>query len=126
MTRGQGGGSFSQGAVVLVNLEPVAGSEQGKVRPCAVVSDLAAVRASRSKPLYLIVPFTRSETLVGPLAPRIPARAGGVPLDSTALVMHTRSVDPARIRAQAGQLDGAELAPILAGLRHLTSMDAQP
>lgn len=117
------GRTFAHGAVVMVNLEPVVGSEQGKVRPCVVVSDLAAVRASRSKPLYLIVPLTRSEALVGPLAPRVKARQGGVPLDSTALLMHTRSIDPARIRSQAGELEAGELAPILAGLRHLTRMD---
>lgn len=107
----------------MVNLEPVMGSEQGRVRPCVVVSDLEAVRASRAKPMYVIVPFTRSQTLGGPLAPRVPARKGGVPLDSTALVTHLRSIDPARMRGQAGQLEAGELRPILAGISRLMKLE---
>jgi mRNA interferase MazF len=101
---------------VFVNLEPVQGSEQGRKRPCVVVSELEKILASRSKPLYLIVPLTRSDTLTGKLAPRIRARKGGVPANSVALVMHLRSIDPSRIERRVGNLNTSELAPILDGI----------
>ncbi len=107
---------YAQGAVVFVNLEPVQGSEQGRKRPCIIVSDLKTILASRSKPLYLIVPLTRSETLTGKLAPRIIARKGGMPADSVALVMHLRSIDPSRIEKRVGNLDKDELKEILDGI----------
>lgn len=101
----------------MADLEPVVGSEQGRTRPCVVMSDLALVRASRARELYTVVPLTTSERLVGPLAPRIAARDGGLPLDSSALVMHLRTIDPARIVRSGGTLTEAELEPIRAGLR---------
>jgi mRNA interferase MazF len=103
----------------MVNLDPVAGSEQGRVRPCIVVSDLDTIIASRSRPLYVIVPLTRSEKLTGPLAPRLSARAGALPADSTALVMHLRSIDPRRISRTVGALDHGELQAITTGIKTL-------
>jgi mRNA interferase MazF len=114
---------FKRGAVVMVNLEPVAGSEQGGVRPVLILSSLEKIRASRARPMYIIVPLTRSQTLTGPLAPRITARAGGMPLDSTALVMHMRSIDPARIRSQAGILNADELERVTIGVRVMLELD---
>lgn len=111
--------SYSAGDVVMVDLEPVMGSEQGRRRPCVVVSNLKAVTASRSRPLFVIVPLTRSDKLMGSLAPRIPARAGGLPADSTALVMHLRSIDPRRILGTVGKLNSSELQKMMAGIREL-------
>lgn len=111
--------SYARGDIVLVDLEPTVGSEQGFKRPCIVVSELATISASRSKPLYLIVPLTRSEKLVGKLAPRLKARQGGLPADSTALIMHLRSIDSRRIIRRVGQLEPVELALIEEGLREL-------
>jgi mRNA interferase MazF len=108
--------SYAQGSIVFVNLEPVQGSEQGRKRPCVVVSELKKVLASHSKALYIIVPLTRSETLTGKLAPRIKARKGGVPANSVALVMHLRSIDPTRIERRVGSLNTLELESILSGI----------
>jgi mRNA interferase MazF len=109
----------------MVDLEPVTGSEQGRIRPCIVVSDLKTVTASRSRPLYVIVPLTRSEKLTGPLAPRLPARTDALPADSTALVMHLRSVDPRRITGQVGLLDTDELAKIREGVKRLLGFEEE-
>ena len=111
--------SYGLGDIVLVDLDPTVGSEQGFKRPCVVVSELATVTASRSRPLYLIVPLTRSEKLVGKLAPRLKARQGGLPADSTALVMHLRSIDPRRIIRSVGKLESSELKLIQEGLREV-------
>src|SRR5690625_4480394 len=108
-----------RGTLVLVDLEPTRGSEQGFRRPCVVVSNMSAVRTSRSRPLYVIIPFTSNPNLTGPLAPRISARAGGLPMDSTALVMHVRSIDPSRVERNIGRLVDHEMVQISNGLRAL-------
>lgn len=123
--------SHPRGTVVLVNLEPITGSEQGStrpdgtpgVRPCVVLSDAATIRASRARPLYVVAPLTRSTTLTGPLAPRLTARTGGVPRDSTVLLMHVRSIDPARVVGAGGTLNAGELEPIARGLRALFTLE---
>ena len=47
--------NVKRGNVVLVDLEPVKGSEQGKVRPCIVVqSDFA----NRYSPTTIVIPLT--------------------------------------------------------------------
>jgi mRNA interferase MazF len=114
--------SYSSGDVILVDLEPTIGSEQGFKRPCIIVSNLATITASNSRVLYMIVPLTRSQKLIGKLAPRISARAGGLPADSTALIMHLRSIDPARIIKYVGRLEADEMQLIREGLQELFSI----
>lgn len=116
MTRSK---AYPRGAVILVDLDPVAGSEQGRKRPCIVLSDLKTVRASGSRPLYFIVPLTTANKLTGPLAPQLQARPGGLPADSTALVMHARAIDPARIVRQWGTVDQEDVGTLQAALRVL-------
>ena len=113
---------YNQGSILIVNLDPVEGSEQGRSRPCVVVSNTKAILASKVKPLYVIVPFTRSETLEGSLAPRLKARKGGLPSDSVALVMHIRSIDPVRIKKRVGILSQAEIKVILEGIQDMVKV----
>lgn len=114
-----GGKAYARGAVILVDLDPSTGSEQGRKRPCIVLSDLKTVRASGSRPLYFIVPLTTANKLSGPLAPQLKARPGGLPADSTALVMHARAIDPARIVRQWGAVDAQDVSTLQAALRFL-------
>jgi mRNA interferase MazF len=111
--------NYSKGDIVLVDLEPTLGSEQGFKRPVIIVSSLETITASRSKPLYVIVPLTRSEKLIGSLAPRLKARQDGLPSDSTALIMHLRSIDPQRVLRFIGKLNEGELELIQKGLKEL-------
>jgi len=115
--------TYARGAIVFADLEPVVGVEQGRSRPCVVVSDLQTVRQSRSRPVYTVVPLTRSDTLIGPLAPRVNRRAGGLSADSTALVMHVRSIAPERISGRLkGVLDDIELLEVQRGLSVLLGL----
>jgi mRNA interferase MazF len=111
---------YGRGSVLLVDLEPVLGSEQGRKRPCVVLSDLDTIRASGSRPLYFVVPLTTAGKLSGALAPQLKARAGGLPADSTALVMHARSIDPARIVKHWGQVDVQEIELLQDALKTLS------
>ncbi len=115
---------YPRQSIVLVRLDPVVGSEQGKVRPCIVATDAATVRQSRARLLYSVVPLTHSQTLVGPLAPRIKARAGGSPSDGVALCMHVRTVDPARVVGYVGTLDEDEYQPVSRGLGVLLGLSS--
>jgi mRNA interferase MazF len=110
---------YPRGAVILVDLEPVAGSEQGRKRPCIVLSEMQTVRRSGARPLYFIVPLTTAGKLSGPLAPQLLARPGGLPADSTALVMHARAIDPSRIVRRWGQVDSQDVQTLQAALRVL-------
>lgn len=117
---------FGRGSLVLVRLDPVVGSEQGKLRPCVVVTDAEAVRRSRARLLYGVVPLTRSTTLIGTLAPRLKARAGGAAADGVALCMHVRTVDPARVVGYVGELNGEELGDVQRGLALLFGLEPPP
>ena len=115
--------TYQRGAVVMANLDPIKGSEQRGLRPVVIISSLTAIKKSRSRLLYVIVPLTCTQNLIGSLAPRIKARAGGVPRDSTALVMHIRSIDPQRLATQVCILEPDELAPILEGITAMLELE---
>ena len=117
--------TYSRGSVIRVDLNPVVGSEQAHVRPCIVVSDAKAVRTSRARLLYVVVPLTRSESLKGPLAPRLGGREGGLPATSTALCMHVRSVDPRRVVGYVGDLNENEYRAVGQGLRALFGLETE-
>ncbi len=117
--------TYARGSVVFADLEPVVGVEQGRERPCVVVSDLETVRRSRARAIYTVVPLTRSDVLTGPLAPRLNKRQGGLSADSTALVMHVRSIAPERISARIrGTLNDNELQKVQLGLVALLGLEA--
>ena len=111
--------SYQLGDIVLVDLEPTIGSEQGFKRPAIVVSKLDRITESHSKPLYVIVPLTRSEKLLGKLAPRLTASQGSIPMDSIALIMHLRSIDPKRVIKHVGKLPMRDLKEIQEGIAYL-------
>ncbi len=107
---------YNKRSIVLVRLNPVVGSEQGKIRPCVIATDAEVVRQSRAKLLYSVVPLTHATSLIGVLAPRIKARQGASPSDGVALCMHVRTIDPARVVGYIGELSADEYTPIQRGL----------
>lgn len=116
--------TYVRGSVVFVDLEPVVGVEQGRERPCVVMSDFKTVQQSRSLPIYTVVPLTRSATLKGVLAPRLKQRQGGISTDSTALVMHVRSISPERVSGRVkGVLNAEEMAQIQTGVKVLFGLE---
>jgi mRNA interferase MazF len=107
---------YEPGSIVIADLGAVEGNEQAGIRPVAILSKLEIITASRAKQLYVVAPFTRSQKLIGPLAPRIVARKGGLRYSSTGLVMHMRSLDPTRIITKIGRLNSQELEQLLQGV----------
>lgn len=106
-----------RGAVFLVSLDPVIGSEVGKTRPAVVVqNDLA----NRTSPTITILPISSSKDRIFPFQVRIPAGEGGLSRDSKVLCEQIRTVSKQRLLEPLGQLSPERLGEIRAALeRHI-------
>jgi mRNA interferase MazF len=93
--------------VVLVDLDPVTGSEAAKRRPAIVVSNDAANRSavSRERGVVTVVPVTSNITRVYAFQTRLPADAGtGLAVESKAQAEQVRSIDVSRVTQRLGTL----------------------
>ena len=93
------------------------GHEQIGRRPVVVVGLPGGIQAL-PYPVLVAVPLTRTH-LQGPLFPVLRAAAGGLPVDSTALVYQVGALDENRIVGQLGTLTTDELAPVRQGLERI-------
>jgi mRNA interferase MazF len=102
---------------MLVNLDPVLGSEIGKTRPAVVLqNDLA----NRTSPTITILPITsqRMDRVLS-FQVRIPAGEGGLSRNSKVLCEQIRTVSKQRLLEPLGQLSPERLGEIRAALeRH--------
>ncbi len=93
-----------RGEIRMVNLDPVQGSEAGKIRPAVVVSNDAAnataVRLGRG--VVTVVPVTSNVERVYPFQVLLPAAATGLAHDSKAQAEQVRSVAVHRVGARRG------------------------
>ncbi|MBI4043391.1 MAG: type II toxin-antitoxin system PemK/MazF family toxin [Candidatus Diapherotrites archaeon] len=81
---------IKRGDVLLADLDPVKGSEQGKIRPCIVVQNAPANQFS---PNTIIVPMT--STIPDKKYPTnviLPKGETGLPKESTALCSQVRTI----------------------------------
>ena len=92
---------------MLVSLDPVVGSEQGKVRPAVIVSNNAASdsAARRGRGVITVVPITSNVRNVYPFQVLVRAEDSGLPVDSKAQAEQVRSVSTERLVRRIGQLD---------------------
>ena len=81
--------------IILVNLEPVRGSEQGKIRPALIIqNDLGNLNS----PITIIAPITsKIYTKEFPTNVQILHGEGGLEEDSTILLNQIRAIDKIRI-----------------------------
>lgn len=78
-----------RGDIVLTNLEPVKGSEEGKTRPCLVIQNDVGNQAS---PTTIIVAITSKTEKEYPFTVFVRKGDGGLPLDSLVLCNHIRTI----------------------------------
>lgn len=86
---------IKRGDIVLVNLDPVKGSEQGKIRPALVIQNDIGNQYS---PTTIIAPVT--STIFSkefPTNVKIAAIESGLEKDSTILLNQIRTIDKSRI-----------------------------
>ena len=100
-----------RGMVVLVDLEPVKGHEQGRTRPCVVVQNDVGNRYSSTT---VIVPLTDASHIKKPSPIYVPVKKGdgGATKDSFVLCDQIRTVDQSRFRSIYGTLAPETMAAV--------------
>lgn len=107
-----------RGAIVLVDLDPVVGSEAARSRPAVIVSNNTAnAAAMRAGGVVTVVPVTSNTARVYPFQVLLPANATGLPRDSKAQAEQVRTVAVARISAAAGWVGGELMGAVDEALR---------
>jgi len=108
-----------RGGLYLARLDPVTGTEVGKLRPVAILT--AQELLDIEPPLLLIAPLSSwSRPEYSAFHVEVPAR-GDLRVTSYVLVEHCRSISRRRIRSpRLAQLAADEIDDILHRLRRLT------
>lgn len=100
---------ISRGDIVLVNLEPVVGSEQGKTRPALVVQNDIA---NETSPTTIIAPITsKIYSKEFPTNVEVDTKFG-LSVKSTILLNQIRTVDKLRIIKLLGHLDSIKMRKV--------------
>src|SRR3989344_5637329 len=87
--------NIKRGDVVLVNLDPVVGSEQGRIRPVLIVQNNISNEYS---PITIIAPITsKIYSKEFPTNVFLPKKDSGLDKDSTILLNQIRTIDKSRI-----------------------------
>ncbi len=116
---------LAQGDIVLARFPEhlPSGHEQHGLRPALVVG-LPDLLGQPRFPVVLLIPLTTDRRQAWAsrsprLYPTLPAGAGGLPIDSLALLDQTRSLDWERVARYLGTLPAEAYRPIRDGLRAL-------
>jgi mRNA interferase MazF len=101
-----------RGDVVLVDLDPVRGSESAKRRPAVVVSNdgANAVAERLGRGVVTVVPLTSNVRRIYPFQIVLPAAESGLRRDSKAQAEQVRSVDVGRVVQTVARLSPALMA----------------
>lgn len=96
--------SIRRGDIVLVNLNPVRGSEQGKIRPALVIQNNISNNYS---PTTIIAPITSKVYEKDyPTNVFLSTNESGLRIDSTILLNQIRTIDKARIIKKISSING--------------------
>jgi len=80
---------IERGDVVLTNLEPVKGSEQGRTRPCLVIQNNIGNKVS---PITIVAAITSKTEKEYPFTVFVQKGNGNLPKNSLVLCNHLRSI----------------------------------
>ena len=87
---------IKRGEIILANLEPVVGSEQGRIRPVLVIQN---DYSNEFSPTTIIVPITtKIYTKEFPTNVEVESNESGLKNKSTILLNQIRTIDKSRIR----------------------------
>ena len=94
---------FKRGDIVLVNLDQVLGSEEGKTRPALVIqNDLG----NKYSPTTIVAPITSKKfSKEFPTNVQITAKDSGLEKESTILLNQIRTIDKSRIIKRLDKLN---------------------
>jgi mRNA interferase MazF len=92
-----------RGEIILANLEPVIGSEQGRIRPVLVIQNDIS---NENSPTTIIAPITsRIYSKQFPTNVFITKKESKLDKDSTILLNQIRTIDKTRIKKRISVLD---------------------
>lgn len=111
--------ALRRGDLWSAELDPVRGHEQGRRRPCAIVSADVFNRGRHG--LVVICPLTRTE-YHSPLHIEVPKGEGGLRARSFVLCEQIRTISSERLVSRVGGLRPGSLARIDEGLRVLLNL----
>ena len=99
-------GALHRGQIVLVELDPARGSEQGTTRPAILVSNDAtnSAAAQNDYGVVTVVPITGNTLSIRPYQLLVRAEDSGLPVDSKAQAEQVRSIAAVRIVRTLGML----------------------
>ncbi|MDO8741502.1 MAG: type II toxin-antitoxin system PemK/MazF family toxin [Candidatus Woesearchaeota archaeon] len=101
---------IKRGDIVLVNLEPVTGSEQGKIRPAAVIQNDTGNEYS---PTTIVAPITsKIFSKEFPTNVAITRKESNLKEDSTILLNQIRTIDKSRIIKKISALNAEMMSKI--------------
>src|SRR5699024_9213960 len=108
-----------RGEILLVDLDPVRGSEANKRRPAVVVSnDRANTMAERlGRGVVTVVPVTSNVERIFPFQVLLPADETGLRVDSKAQAEQVRSVAVERVGSAVGRVSHRLMAAVDEALR---------
>lgn len=94
---------IKRGEIVLANLEPVKGSEQGRIRPVLIIQN---DDGNETSPTTIIAPITSREyTKEFPTNVFLSKQESKLDRDSTILLNQIRAIDKSRILKKISSLD---------------------
>lgn len=95
---------IQRGDIVLVNLNPVIGSEQGKIRPALIIQNNIG---NETSPTTIVAPITsKIFTKEFPTNVEISPKESKLEKDSTILLNQIRTIDKSRILRKLSYIDG--------------------
>jgi mRNA interferase MazF len=100
--------NFAQWSVWLASLDPTVGSEQGRTRPVLVISE-GSLNEILPVVNVLLISSRIPNRRIYPNEAVLPARTGGLTLDSIVLCYQIRTLDKRRLTEMFGVIDGEEL-----------------
>jgi mRNA interferase MazF len=106
---------LKRGTAYKVNLFPVAGSQQGGVRPCVVISDEDIHTYRRTA---VVIPLSSSPVPAAPIVVSVPS--GGI--GSVALCDQIRAVDKTRIGEELFSLSIADMAKMEHSIKEVLAL----
>ena len=93
---------IKRGDIILVNLEPVKGSEQGGIRPCLIIQN---DKGNKYSPLTIIAPLTSKDfTKEFPINVFVSREDSELDKDSTILLNQIKTIDKSRIMKKISSL----------------------
>ena len=94
---------IKRGDIILTNLEPIRGSEQGGIRPCLIIQN---DQGNLYSPLTIIAPITsKTSTKEYPTNVFISKQESKLKKDSTILLNQIKTIDKSRVIKKVSNLD---------------------